>query len=470
MIAGGGVISVRESTRTSVAQSLAKDWGCASTVELYLDACQVDTPDHLVEATWQHVHARRDGDLELVVDFGAGDGRFARHGRFCNYLGFEVDPTRIAGAALPANASLIEQCAFSADAVSADLCIGNPPFVRNQHLPKGWRRSASAVIHERTGVAVSGLANAWQYFFFLALSSVKADGLCALVVPYEWVSRPSAKALRDYIRTNKWNVDVYRLVDDTFDSVLTTASITIIDKAQTDGTWRYFEEGATGVFRQLASETGSPAGAIQYLRRNEVRQNGPRAVRGLSPGTQKLLTLTEPERARLGLKIGEDVVACVTTLRHLPTGVSRLDEATFNSHFRDAGQLCWLLQTNGRPSRNLQAYLDSTNPADRASATCMARKEWWRFPMPKAPEMLISQSFRDRFPKLVDNVIAAVAVGAVTGLHGLDEHQKSALLKRAATVDLNLRVVAHSNGLRKVEINQLNALLPELLGESPDPS
>ena len=46
---------------------------------LYLDRCQVDTPEHLVELVWQLVRARRP-TVSKVVDFGAGeiDGSF-RH-------------------------------------------------------------------------------------------------------------------------------------------------------------------------------------------------------------------------------------------------------------------------------------------------------------------------------------------------------------------------------------------------------
>ena len=448
--------------RSSMLAQLAEGWGCEKTVELYLDICQVDTPHTLVKATWDHVTQLRE-DIGLVVDFGAGDGRFAHHGCYDQYVGFEVDHTRILDARnLPANAELIDECAFSAERVEADLCIGNPPFVRNQHLPDGWRRSASRVIEERTGVRLSGLANAWQYFFFLALTSTKADGLCALVVPYEWVSRPSARLLRDYICANGWGVDVYRLIDSTFDSVLTTASITIIDKARKDEVWRYYEETAQGRYTPLTSPTGSDGGVMAYRRRSDIGRGEPRAMRGLSPGTQKLLTLTEGERVHAGLKIGRDVVACVTTLRHLPAGVARLDETVFRQHYRDPGHKCWLICTDTEPHILLQQYLDDTPSADRQTATCQERPIWWRFAMPPTPDMLISQSFRGRFPKAVDNQLGAKAVGGVCGLFNINADQKSVLAEAACVTDLSARVVAHSKGLRKIEVNQLNTFLQDL--------
>lgn len=455
--------SVQGAARSTVLSQLAPRWGCEEMIALYLDICQVDTPPRIVKATWDHVRQLRDR-IGLVVDFGAGDGRFAQYGEYQHYLGFEVDRTRILGAKLSDNAALIEQCAFSAERVQADLCIGNPPFVRNQNLPDGWRRSASQTIEDRTGVRLSGLANAWQYFFFLALTSTRNDGLCALVVPYEWVSRPSAKSLRDYVKKNGWAVDVYRLVDDTFDAVLTTASITLVDKSRSDGVWRYFEESATGEYSELSSPTGSADGVIGYRRRADIQAGQPRAIRGLSPGTQKLLTLTEGERVHAALKIGQDVVPCVTTLRRLPPSVNGLNQQSFNAHYRDPGHKCWLIRTDGEPSDRLLRYLDHTPLDERATATCLDRKIWWQFTMPPIPDMLMSQSFRGKFPKVVNNEIDARAVGGVSGLYNISAEQKSMLASAASTTDLASRIVAHSNGLRKVEINQLNMYLNEIFG------
>lgn len=446
-------------------KALTRDWGEWDSVSLYLNRCQVDTPDPLVKATWAHVMALRPS-VGKVIDFGAGDGRFARHGSYDEYIGYEIDADRCAGAQLPRNASLVNRCAFSDEITDAALCIGNPPFVRNQNLPLGWRHHASQVLERRAGISISGLANAWQYFFLLSLVSASEDGLCALVIPYEWVSRPSVKALRDYISENRWNVSVYRLVDTTFDSVLTTSSITIVDKAARGGIWSYFSETSNGAYTELASPSGAANGVIPYRRRSEISKGTPRAVRGLSPGTQKVLTLTEGERARFGLEIERDVVPCVTSLRHIPSDVMELDAAAFKKMYRDAGQKCWLIRTDCERSGALSRYLDAVPSADRATATCLERIEWWRFNMPPIPDVLMAQSFKGRFPKGVRNTIRARAVGGVAGVFGLNDVQATALVGGLGGLDISDGVVAHSNGLRKIEINQLNSLLSELLGPS----
>jgi hypothetical protein len=434
------------------------DWGSPQSVALYLERCQVSTPSSLVQATWRHVRSLRDR-IGKVVDFGAGDGRFSQYGSYNEYLGYEVDGRVCKDAPLPPKARLLNQCAFAEDVVDADVCIGNPPFVRNQDLPTGWRERASAVVQRRTGVAISGLANAWQYFFFLSLASVKNDGLCALVIPYEWVSRPSARALRSYISGQRWNVSVYRLVDTTFNSVLTTSSVTIVDKAKREGRWLYFEESADGSFRELPSPTGDAAGIIPYRSRAESARDVPFAQRGLSPGTQKALTLTEGERVRLGLRIDRDVVPCVTSLRELPSGVTELSEQSFAKYFRHTGQRCWLIRTDKEPGAALAAYIDSVLPETYQTKTCIKRAEWWRFRMPPVPRVLVSMSFKGAFPKAVRNVVGARAVGGVYGVFQTTEVQEQVIASGLGGVDIRDRVVAHANGLKKIEVNQLNSLL-----------
>lgn len=446
---------------------LTEDWGTRESVELYLDRCQVDTPSKIVSAVWVHVNERRP-TISKVVDFGAGDGRFARGGAYKSYVGYEIDETRCKSASLPYAAELVSECAFSTRINDADVCIGNPPYVRNQDLPKGWRHSAASELVARTGVMLSGLANAWQYFFLLGLASTKPDGLVAIVIPYEWVSRPSADALRNFIRGNGWDVSVYRLVDDTFNRVLTTASITIVDKRGGSGQWRFYEEAGDGSFRSLLTEAGSANGVVKYATRRETGSRRVYAKRGLSPGTQEVLTLTEGERVRAGLAIDADVVPCVTSLRGLDAAHTVLTEKIFKYHFRDAGTKCWLIRTDRKPSIRLRAYLNSIPEDKYQTSTCMGRECWWAFAMPDTPSLLAATGFRGEFPKIVVNTIGVRAVGGVSGIYGVSRRMRSKVAATLRAIDLTDCVVPHSNGLKKLEINQLNTLLRSVIGEKGD--
>ncbi len=312
------------------------------------------------------------------------------------------------------------------------------------------------------GVSPSGLANAWQYFMVQALSATTADGVVALIVPYEWVTRPSSAAVRDHIRQHNWGVSVYRLEDSTFDSVLTTASITIIDKSAS-GSWAYFLMERDGTYRQLQAPVEGTSGVLGY--RSRARRPGARLKRGLSPGSQKVFTLTEGERIRNGLS-KRDVVPCVTTLRHLPGNVTDLDNAAWADHFKDAGARCWLINTEGEPSKELSAYLDAVPAEVRDTATCRARDPWWRYKLPEIPAMLASLTFKGMRPKVVKNTVAVRAVGSASGINNILPGQQEKLLNVLLQLDLRDRVVAYAHGLRKIEVGQFNMLLSEILDDA----
>jgi hypothetical protein len=425
---------------------------------LYLGRCQHDTPSSLVSLAWAQVHARRK-HIEAVVDFGAGDGRFALPGNFDTYLGYEVDARRVVEFE-SASIQVRAHCAFSHDQQNADLCIGNPPYVRNQDLPSGWRSMAASEIERRTGVRLSGLANAWQYFLMLALWSVRDDGLVVQVVPFEWVYRPAAEQVRAYIVEKGWSVDVYRLPDGTFGDVLTSASITVIDKRTRRSAWRFHAMTADGSTRRLSSASGGKAGVLAYTSVKDKK--APVARRGLSPGTQKALTLTEGERVHAGLKIGSDVVRCVTSLRPLPESVADLNLAAFKEFLQDQGAKCWLIRTDREPSKRLARYLSSVDPSVYQTATCLARADWWRFAMPGTPQALVSQTFKGSRPKAVVNSIHARAVGGVSGIYNLEDSDAGKLIAGIRSANLDGHLVEYASGLQKLEINQLNTLVAQL--------
>ena len=446
------------SARAGTVGDLTREWGTREAVDLYLDRCQVDTPNRLVESVWRRLGQSRK-NIGKVVDFGAGDGRFALAGRYKLYIGYEIDPSRVGGLNLPRNARVIHRCAFADIINDADVCVGNPPYVRNQDLPEGWRQSAAEVIRQRIGVRVSGLANAWQYFTFLSLASTKHDGLVSLVIPYEWVSRPSALSLRAYIESKGWGVAVYRLRDSTFNRVLTTSSITVIDKRVQSREWQYFHEVADGCFQELQSPTGASKSVLRYVRRAALRDHELEVKRGLSPGTQEVLTLTEDERKQSGLKIGTDVARCITSLRPFQPSIRKLSEYAFLKHVRDAGHKCWLVRTDQEPSSRLRAYLDRVPQRKRETATCKTRRPWWRFVMPTVPSIIVASGFRGSKPKIVLNDLRVRAVGGLTGVYGLSPSQSKAFIEYFRSQSLKGRIVAHSHGFRKLEVGQLMSLL-----------
>ena len=298
--------------------------------------------------------------------------------------------------------------------------------------------------------------NLYVYFMFLALLKCEEKGLVAVVVPYEWVSRPAALPLRQYIQANAWQVDTYRFSGSIFDSVETTAAISVIDKGKSNGAWNYYSLTRQGEINALPTATGSKSGLVAYAARGAVW-----AMRGLSPGTQDVFTLTEGERVHAGLR-ATDVLPCVTTLRSLPSDMTILTASAFRYRYVNAGKKCWLIKSSsGRLSARLRNYLNAVPPDKRATATCTNRETWYAYSVPSIPDLLISSGFVSRSPKTLINSVGAIPIGGVHGIHGAPSRTHRGLQKYLSKADLARRVVAHSGRLRKLEVGQLNALLTD---------
>jgi hypothetical protein len=420
-----------------------------------LSRSQVATPSSVVSLFWQLTKQYRQR-LKSVLDMGAGDCRFAKGGFFDRYVGVEIDEERVKVAKPPANGTIIRDCAFRHDASGYSACIGNPPYARHHDIESPWKENTIARLERELGVSLNKHANLYLYFFCLGLLKSLEDGLVALVIPYEWVSRPSFKGLREYIQRQKWSVAVYRFQMPVFEGVETTASISIVDKASSDGQWKYFD--ITPDYRVVPRHgiTGSKKRILDYARRGSIW-----TLRGLSPGTQKIFTLTEGERIRAGLS-KSDVVPCVTSLKEVPRKLRTLNRTTFDKYFVQAGEKCWLIRSHETiRSIELNTYLESVPEAKRQTYTCKHQTPWFNFKPHPVPQLLFSSGFTKFGPKVLVNSIGAQAVGSVYGIDSKKKLPVRRLQGYLLKYDFEKRVVAHSGHLKKIEVKQLNSVLNE---------
>ncbi|WP_200379505.1 class I SAM-dependent methyltransferase [Rubrivivax gelatinosus] len=428
----------------------------------YLSRCQVDTPAPLVAQVWRLVNERRPCAGQ-VVDFGCGDARFAQAGVFEHYTGFEIDSKRLP-ARTPDKASIRLESAFEAQCARGqfDVCVGNPPYVRHHDLGLSWIEAAERRLKAIDGYIADGRSNAYIYFTWLALDAVKNDGLVALVIPYEWISRPASGALRRYMHAQGWRVDVYHLEDARFERVLTTACIALIDKAPVDGQGglHLHEIGLElDECRPRAHVTGTAEARLSY----ERARTGTKALRGLSPGSQDFFVLTEEFRQRYRLQRERDVVPAITSFRHLSTDQRTLTERLFRDEYVNAGRRCWLINPVGEPSRELTGYLATATAELRANYTCAKRAVWWKSSVPPPAQILYSSGFKTAAPKMFKNEAVAVHVGAIHGIYCAPKKSADKLLTQLLAMDFSKRVVPLSRGFLKIEVNQMNAVLNQLV-------
>lgn len=420
-----------------------------------LRASQIVTPSNIVKFYWKVVHEYC-GKLGTVLDMGAGDGRFAHYGHYRYYTGIEIDSSKITRRHPRKHAIVTQGCAFADRSCSFDACIGNPPYLRHQDIEAPWKEKILKELSSELGASLSGHANLFLYFIVLGLLRTKPGGLCALIVPFDWVSRPSGRSLREFIRANRWNVSVYRFAFPVFDAVETTASISIIDKSQKERLWRYFDVSPELELTTRRGMTGTGRRLLEYKRRGTVF-----ARRGISPGTQDVFTLTDGERIHHGLSRA-DVVPCVTSLREIPTSVSVLDRSTFEKEFVLGGRRCWLIRSTERLSPALRAYLQAVPASARATATCKRQKPWYKYEHIDVPQLLVHSAFTTDGPRIVVNDVRAIPVGAMYGIFGCRCKHEMRLRRQLLSRPLLKRIVPHSGRLRKLEVGQLNSVLMEL--------
>jgi hypothetical protein len=418
-----------------------------------LSESQVTTPTPVISLFWQLTRQYRE-HLGSVLDMGAGDCRFAVGGPFDHYTGVEIDRKRVASSTAPPNGTIIHGCVFRHEGDGYDACIGNPPYARHHDIQSPWKELTVARLDRELSVTLNRHCNLYLYFFCLGLLKTRDDGLVALVVPYEWVSRPSAKPIREYIHGRRWNVAVYRFQMPVFDGVLTTASVSIIDKGCRDGCWTYYDITPSYQVVSRQGVTGSTEGVLDYAQRGRIW-----ALRGLSPGSQRVFTLTEGERVRLGLS-KRDMLPCVTSLRTVPSSLRTLSQAAFRKYVVQAGQKCWLIRSN-QPHRSsaLNAYLEAVPEEDRQTYTCRNQKPWFNYAPHPVPRMLFSSGFTKFGPKVLINSVGASAVGSVCGVHSKTRIPLRRLQAHLLNTNFERQVVAHAHTLKKVEVRQFNAVL-----------
>ena len=420
-----------------------------------LSQSQVATPSPAVALSWSLTQERRKR-IGKVLDLGAGDCRFAQGGNFDRYLGIEIDPSKTVNLTLPENAAFVNMCAFKHDEEEYDACVGNPPYVRHHDIESPWKEETTSRLGERLGASFNRQGNLYLYFLTLSLFKTRSDGLVNLIIPYEWVSRPSAKNIRNYINDKGWKVDVYRFQMPIFDNVLTTASISIIDKKHRGGGWTFFDVLPDYTVTERVGITNSDDGLLSYEDRGDVW-----ALRGLSPGSQQVFTLTDGERAHHGLT-EDDVMPCVTTLRGVPRDLKELTPRAFHKRFVEGGEKCWLVKSYGGDfSRRLARYLENVPVDARSNYTCQNQEPWHNYKPHPVPKMLVSSGFTQFGPKVLLNSANVCAVGSVIGIHAEDEFPLRKLQGYLLGINFEQQLVAHAKRLKKIEIKQLNGVLNE---------
>ena len=90
---------------------------------------------------------------------------------------------------------------------SADVVVGNPPFIRYQSFPEPHRSRAMAIMN-RLGLAPNRLTNIWVPFVAAAAAVLRTGGRLALVLPAELLQVTYASQLRCFLSDRFARIDI----------------------------------------------------------------------------------------------------------------------------------------------------------------------------------------------------------------------------------------------------------------------
>jgi len=120
---------------------------------------------------------------------------------------------------------------------SFDYVIGNPPYIRIQHLGKERRER----IQREWSFCRSGSTDIYIAFFELGLNLLNETGKLGYITPNTYFKTETAKTLRYYIMENKI---IKKIIDfnhhQVFDDATTYSAITILDKSWRKNKFYYF--------------------------------------------------------------------------------------------------------------------------------------------------------------------------------------------------------------------------------------
>ncbi|MCE7060487.1 class I SAM-dependent DNA methyltransferase [Dyadobacter sp. CY343] len=189
---------------------------------------QIYTPLHLVEKILR-LSGFYDTDFsnKKILDPACGDGRFLvpvvefliknvpsgqLPGILQNVHGWDIDPLAIAkcranldqlvaplGLTVKWKLRKCDALFQRNNATKYDLIVGNPPYIRIQHLPEKQR----LFIRQEYTFCRSGSTDAYVAFFELASVLLTKNGVCGFITPNSFFISETGKLLRSYFEQNQ---------------------------------------------------------------------------------------------------------------------------------------------------------------------------------------------------------------------------------------------------------------------------
>lgn len=350
---------------------------------------------------------------------------------------------------------------------SVDAVIGNPPYVRYQEFA-GDARAKALRAALRAGVRLNGLASSWAAFVVHSASFLHQRGRLGLVLPAELLSVKYAAPVRRFLLRRFESVKLVMFERLVFPHVQEEVVLLLAEGTGSADHFRVYQARDAAELPDIAESAWS-----SYT----PGDDGKWLPAVLPPEVvESYHAVTEGDGFESLVDWGETYLGCVTgnnqyftfdketafdlrippeeLLRISPPGSRHLKDLSFGDKdwesMRDGGRRCYLLRPNKvKPTREARQYILAGEKVGIHKAyKCRVRTPWWRVPMVRVPDLLLTYMDRDR-PRLVSN---RAGVYHLNSLYGV----KLQAMRRSLGMDL----------LPLASINSVTLLGAELVGRA----
>lgn len=315
-----------------------------------------------------------------------------------------------------------------------DAVIGNPPYIRYQDFV-GAARAKGLKAALSQGVRLTGLTSSWAPFTIHATRFLKAGGRLGLVLPAELLSVSYAAEVRRFLLERFETVRLVMFQERVFPGVLEEVVLLLAEGAGPAPSFEVFQARDTG---DLERGTGAvwthftPDGDGKWLpalvdsdtlTTYRRLSQGPHFVQlkdwggtylGAVTGNNKYFAFSAAKVQELGLTEQE-------LLRISPPGSRHLTGLSFSTKawraLAEKGEPCYLFfPDESNPTSAAKGYVHAGEAIGVQNAyKCRVRRPWWRVPMVKVPDLLVTYMAHDR-PRIVSN---AAKVHHLNSLYGI---------------------------------------------------
>lgn len=216
-----------------------------------------------------------------------------------------------------------------------NLVLTNPPYVRHHHLDRADKERMKALVADRLGLKISGLAGLYAHFLLLCDAWMAPGGLAVWLIPSEFMDVNYGAAVKTFLTEHVKLLHIHRYCpsDMQFCDALVTSAIVVFEKSPAPEHHRVrFSFGgpitdpasseliALAELGRVKKWTGLSKGSTPHVEESHKLGDLFSIKRGLATGANSFFILERDAALLKGIP-REFLRPILPSARHLPDGV-----------------------------------------------------------------------------------------------------------------------------------------------------